>query len=65
MIEFDEPHSLLSQPLSYLSKLVDYTGPVAAQRLRNMALNAHNKRIVQWYHYLVGCSRKLDMNLNY
>jgi ATP-binding cassette subfamily C (CFTR/MRP) protein 4 len=45
LIEFNEPHVLLQDPSSYLSKLVNHTGPAAAQRLRDMALDAHNKRI--------------------
>jgi ATP-binding cassette subfamily C (CFTR/MRP) protein 4 len=45
LIEFSEPHMLLQDPSSYLSKLVNHTGPAAAQRLRDMALDAHNKKI--------------------
>ncbi|XP_019860364.1 PREDICTED: multidrug resistance-associated protein 4-like [Amphimedon queenslandica] len=43
LIEFDVPHILLSQSSSYLSKLVEQTGPNNAERLRNIALESYNK----------------------
>ena len=42
IIEFDEPHTLLNQS-SYLSKLVEQTGPNNAERLRSMALESYIK----------------------
>ena len=42
--EYGEPYKLLSDPNSYLLRLVDHTGPVAAQNLKNMAFNAHQHR---------------------
>uniref|UniRef100_A0A1X7SKK8 ABC transporter domain-containing protein n=1 Tax=Amphimedon queenslandica TaxID=400682 RepID=A0A1X7SKK8_AMPQE len=44
LIEFDEPHMLLNQSSSYLSKLVEQTGPANAERLRNMAMESYCKR---------------------
>ena len=43
LIEFDEPHILLNQSSSYLSKLVEQTGPSNAERLRNMAMESYKK----------------------
>uniref|UniRef100_A0A1X7VQK3 Uncharacterized protein n=1 Tax=Amphimedon queenslandica TaxID=400682 RepID=A0A1X7VQK3_AMPQE len=43
LIEFDVPHILLSQSSSYLSKLVEQTGPNNAERLKNIALDYYNK----------------------
>ena len=40
ILEYDRPHLLLSNPESYLLKLVDQTGPLAAEKLKAMALNA-------------------------
>ncbi|XP_019850009.1 PREDICTED: multidrug resistance-associated protein 4-like isoform X2 [Amphimedon queenslandica] len=42
LVEFDVPHILLSQSSSYLSKLVEQTGPNNAERLRNIALESYN-----------------------
>ena len=41
MREYGEPHQLLCDQNSYLSMLVEHTGPVAAERLKNMAKTAH------------------------
>ena len=43
VIEFDEPHTLLNESSSYLSKLVEQTGPNNAERLRSMALESYAK----------------------
>ena len=43
LIEFDVPHMLLGQPSSYLTKLVEQTGPNNAERLRNIALKSYKK----------------------
>ena len=43
LCEYGEPYQLMSQPKSYLLRLVDHTGPVAAQKLKNMAYTAHKK----------------------
>ena len=50
LCEYDEPHILLSQDNSYLGKLAEHTGAIAAQRLKAMALSAYNKRISQNWH---------------
>ena len=44
LCEYGEPYQLMSQPKSYLLRLVDHTGPVAAQKLKNMAYTAHEHR---------------------
>ena len=38
-----EPHQLLCDPNSYWLRLVEHTGPVTAERLKNMAQTAHLK----------------------
>ena len=50
MCEYDEPHDLLTQPNSYLGRLVEHTGAIAAQKLKAMALKAHNERKLQKGH---------------
>ena len=50
LCEYDEPHVLLAQHNSYLGKLVEHTGAIAAQRLKAMALSAYNERISQNWH---------------
>ena len=50
MCEYDEPHVLLTQPNSYLGRLVEHTGAIAAQKLKAMALKAHNERKLQKGH---------------
>ena len=47
LVEYDEPHVLLCQSSSYLSLLVDQTGPDNATRLRKTAADTHNKRKAQ------------------
>ena len=44
LCEFDEPHVLLSDSSSYLHRLVEHTGVDAANKLKEMALTAYNKR---------------------
>ena len=44
LCEFGEAHELLDNPNSYLLRLVEHTGPVAATKLKNMALSAYNSR---------------------
>ena len=44
LCEYGEPYQLLSDPNSYLLRLVDHTGAVAAQKLKNMAYTAHIKQ---------------------
>ncbi|XP_022670622.1 multidrug resistance-associated protein 4-like isoform X2 [Varroa destructor] len=41
IVEFAEPHSLLQDPRSGLSQLVDRTGPATAEKLRRLAKEAH------------------------
>ena len=45
MHEYGEPHQLLCNPNSYLLRLVEHTGPVAAERLKNMAQTAHMRKM--------------------
>ena len=44
LCEYDKPHVLLTQHNSYLGKLVEHTGAIAAQRLKAMASSAYNER---------------------
>ena len=44
LCEYGEPYELLSDPNSYLLRLVEHTGPAAAERLINMAHSAHAER---------------------
>jgi ATP-binding cassette subfamily C (CFTR/MRP) protein 4 len=44
LIEFGEPHELMSNAESYLLRLVDHTGPIASAKLKEMALDSHNAR---------------------
>ena len=45
LCEYDEPHKLLARHGSYLDRLVEHTGSAAAEKLRAMALAAHNERV--------------------
>uniref|UniRef100_A0A1X7U3H7 ABC transporter domain-containing protein n=1 Tax=Amphimedon queenslandica TaxID=400682 RepID=A0A1X7U3H7_AMPQE len=45
LVEYDEPHLLLSRPSSYLGQLVDQTGPINANKLRNIAFMIHEKKL--------------------
>ena len=45
MREYGEPHQLLCDPNSYLLRLVEHTGPVAAEKLKNMAQTAHMNKM--------------------
>ena len=42
--EFESPHRLLQNPSSQFSKMVDKTGPTAAQKLRDMAEDARMRK---------------------
>ena len=42
--EFESPHRLLQNPSSQFSKMVEKTGPTAAQKLRDMAEDARMRR---------------------
>ena len=44
LCEYGEPYELLCNSNSYLLRLVERTGAVAAQRLMNMAYQAHEER---------------------
>ena len=44
LIEYGEPHELLCDSESYLLKLVEQTGQVAAEKLKNMSLNVYNRK---------------------
>jgi len=44
LCEFGEAHELLDDPNSYLLRLVEHTGPIAAAKLKNMALIAYTSR---------------------
>ena len=41
LVEFDEPHTLLSNPRSYFLRLVEHTGPGAAAKLKDIAYEAY------------------------
>ncbi|RKP20081.1 hypothetical protein ROZALSC1DRAFT_13162, partial [Rozella allomycis CSF55] len=45
VVEFDQPHVLLSKPDSVLSSMVDETGQSNAQVLRELARNSYNDKI--------------------
>ena len=45
LCEYGDPHELLCDPDSYLRRLVEHTGPLAAQKLINMARTAHEERM--------------------
>ncbi|XP_019856381.1 PREDICTED: multidrug resistance-associated protein 4-like isoform X2 [Amphimedon queenslandica] len=45
LVEYDEPYLLLSRPSSYLGQLVDQTGPINANKLRNIAFMIHEKKL--------------------
>ena len=45
MCEYGEPHQLLCDPNSYLLRLVEHTGPVAAERLKDIAQTAHMNKM--------------------
>ena len=49
MYEYGDPHQLLCDPNSYLLRLVDHTGPVAAERLKNMVQTAHMYKMKNIY----------------
>ena len=44
LCEYGEPYELLCNPNSYLLRLVEHTGAVAAQKLKNMARSAYEER---------------------
>lgn len=44
LIEFDEPHVLIQQPLGTFRKLVKQTGPQMARQLCNAAEDAYNRK---------------------
>ncbi|CAG9858341.1 unnamed protein product [Phyllotreta striolata] len=45
MVEFDHPHKLLQIEGGFFYKLVEETGPVMAQQLKDVALDAYQKAI--------------------
>ncbi len=42
--EFDSPYALLQTPRSLFKRMVDQTEPTAAEKLHQMALEAHRRR---------------------
>ena len=44
LVEYNEPHVLLCQSSSYLSQLVDQTGPENANKLREIASMTYNEK---------------------
>ena len=44
LCEYGQPYELLSNAESRLLQLVEHTGPIAAQKLKNMAYTAYQNR---------------------
>ena len=53
MREYGEPYQLLCDPNSYLLRLVEHTGPVAAGKLKDMAQTAHMHKMKNKYYSFI------------
>lgn len=51
LVEFDEPIRLLENKDGIFRSLVDQTGPAGAQKLCEVAQNAHDERVARGYEF--------------